>query len=234
MVLIGNQHRLFITNGKLGTSTLLHYYGNLGEKYYKPSIDLPEDFRRDLYQDQGHVPERYFIIREPIERFYSGFVQVILHEYPINIVNLRAAVGTETFNTTIVPMLTTEDFWRTAIETYFANNTWIAGGYIDATDQYHFGKWLTFARQSKESGTDEHIVHIRNLNKLLLEIGHFPVHKNKGNESLRISSEHQYNIYDIVHKIMVDSGVYSLLLDYFKDEIENYRILMQYEKYDSN
>jgi len=185
MILITDKahNNLFLTQGKVGTSTLVSL--STAQNVSKFDNDIVPEIVRLLdskYRDQ----KQFLIIREPLDRFKSGLLQILLYELPFNL-NDAFKTNSESFHDLYYKNLTSEMFWIQLIHKYFDIIGFKQNNIKSRIFSYHCGLWLEMARTIYKSRPDAiKIIHLSKLSKLLEHLEYTdPVHYNNSNEMFR-------------------------------------------------
>lgn len=182
MIIIGNADYCFMTTGKIATSSLLDISifsegGKYGDTISESAFNDDGKYRvyHEIYYENFSNAKKIFVIREPLDRFLSGALQVISFEQALNLHMVRNIVGPEVFSGAVLSKLLDHDFWYNVATKFFEDcfpNTYQpygAGPRIESNlrreEEYHFGNWLIFPHFCKTLCPTTDIVDLSNLSK---------------------------------------------------------------------
>lgn len=227
MQAIGNEQYLFLTTGKIGTTSLVNVNGF--DNFDVSKINTVET----LIQTTFSNATVFVVLRNPVDRFYKGLFQLFITEMPLSF-HVTAEVLTRAgFAQAFTGHLLSSKFWDGVIERYllFSN---IEKGVLVSAEDYHFGPWLDKFNIPSAGYTP---VHLKNLTRLLTELllVNDRTHNNKTTGTTYGIDETTWeSIYNTFIEAVNKSSIYPYIDTYLTRDVIAYQKLLEREYYDSH
>ena len=227
MQAIGNEQHLFLTTGKIGTTSLVNVNGF--DNFDVSKIDSVES----LIQTTFPNATIFVVLRNPVDRFYKGLFQLFITEMPLSFRVAADVLTRAGFAQAFTGHLLSSKFWDGVIERYllFSN---IEKGVLVSAEDYHFGPWLDKFNILAAGYTPVHLNHLtRLLTELQLENARAHSNKTTGT-TYGIDDTTWESIYNTFKEAINKSTIYPYIDTYLTRDVIAYQKLMQREYYDSN
>lgn len=227
MEAIGNQEYIFLTSGKIGTTSLVNVngFGNLGS-YSTTTI-------KDILLKTYSTAEPIIMLRNPVDRFYKGLFQLFISELPFSMQMIKSVLGKYQFGEAFKEHLVMSKFWDDMMYRY-NDHSHISKGQLNSSESYHFGPWLYKIANDPDIGK---CVHINNLTRFLSEIGlaNDYTHSNKTDHKIFAIDESLWSeIYETFKSAVDRHSIHQYIEEYLTPDIIAYQELMDKEYYDSD
>ena len=247
MIIIGNTDYCFMTTGKIATSSLLDISifsegGKYGDTISESAFNDDGKYRvyYEIYYETFSNAKKIFVIREPLDRFLSGALQVISFEQALNLHMIRNIVGPEVFSDAVLSKLLDHDFWYNVTTKFFEDcfpNTYqpyAAGPRIESSlrreEEYHFGNWLIFPHFCKTLDPETEIVDLSNLSNYGDSIGLTINKVNDSNNGLKLGITKMQEIKEVFKEVVMNLPVWHNKIKYYLEpEMILYNELMMIE-----
>ena len=250
MIIIGNTDYCFMTTGKIATSSLLEIpnfseCGKYGSNISSRGISGDSKYRvyHEIYHEQFINAKKICVIREPLDRFLSGVLQVISFEQSINLHMIKDIVGSEVFGDTVLRKLLDHDFWSDVTNRFLAD-CFISSGQaqfgpligtnMSSDEEYHFGNWLLFPHFCMSVSPTTDIVDLSNLSEYGASIG-LQINKinDSNNSSLKLGITKMKGIKQVFKEVVMNLPVWHNKIKYYLEpEMVLYNELMMIENND--